>query len=79
MHTFDIPAKYLNSDIFLEETGWTLSILDGKLTITGDCTKEQAQAALETHKPLEPKEPTIEEKLANVGLNLSDLKKALGL
>ena len=79
MHTFDIPTKYLNSDIFLKETGYTLAVLDGKLTITGDCTKEQAQKALNDHNPIKPAEPTVAEKLASVGLNLDDLKAALGL
>lgn len=79
MHTFDIPTKYLNSDIFLKETGWTLAVLAGKLTITGDCTKEEAQKALNNHNPIEPAEPTVAEKLASVGLNLDDLKAALGL
>ena len=30
-------------------------------------------------KPVEITEPTIEEKLASIGLNLNDLKSALGL
>jgi hypothetical protein len=79
MHIFDIPSKYLNSDIFLKETGWTLSIVDGKLTITGDCTKQEAQKALDAHNPIEPAEPSVADKLASVGLSLDDLKAALGL
>jgi len=79
MHTFDIPSKYLNSDLFLQETGWTLFVLEGKLYVTGDCTKEQAEKAIEAHNPPVPKEPTVEDKLASVGLNLDDLKAALGI
>ncbi len=78
MYTFDIPAKYLNTDIFFNETGWNLFILDGKLCITGDCTREEAQAALDNHNPPAPKEPTVAEKLASVGLSLEELKAALG-
>ena len=79
MHTFNIPNKYLNTYIFFNETGWNLFILDGKLCVTGDCTKEEAQAALDNHKPAEPKEPTVAEKLASVGLSIYDLKTALGI
>jgi hypothetical protein len=35
--------------------------------------------AISAHIPTENSEPTIEEKLASVGLNLNDLKTALGL
>ena len=78
MHTFDIPAKNLNTDIFFNETGWNLFILDGKLCITGDCTKEEAKNALDNHNPPAPKELTIEDKLASVGLSLDELRAALG-
>jgi hypothetical protein len=78
MHTFDIPSKNLNSDIFFADTGWNLFVLDGKLCITGDCTREEAQAALDNHNPPAPKEPTVAEKLASVGLSLEELKAALG-
>jgi len=79
IYTFSIPTKNLNTDIFFEETGWNLFIVDGELCISGDCTKKQAQDALDAHNPPAPKEPTVEEKLASVGLSLDDLKSALGL
>lgn len=79
IHTFDIPTKNLNTDIFFQETGWNLFIVDGQLCISGDCTIQEAQAALDGHNPPAPTEPTVEEKLASVGLNLLDLKTALGL
>lgn len=79
MHVFDIPTKNLNSDIFLQETGWTLFVLEGKLHISGDCTKAEAQKALEAHNPPAPVEPTVADKLASVGLSLDDLKTALGI
>jgi hypothetical protein len=78
-HIFDIPNKPLSSEKFHAETGWHLNTLDAhKLVITGDCTKEQALAALQAHDGTMP-EKTVEEKLASVGLNLNDLKTALGL
>ena len=40
-------------------------------------TKAQIEAAIAN--PLQEQEPTVEEKLASVGLNLVDLKTALGL
>jgi len=78
-HKFSIPSKTLMTDVFREETGWELFILDGELYVLGDCTKEEALAALEAHNPPPPTEPTVEEKLASVGLTLPDLKAALGL
>ena len=40
-------------------------------------TKSQIQTAIAN--PIPEQEPTVEEKLASVGLNLDDLKTALGL
>lgn len=40
---------------------------------------QKAQDVLSGHIPQPRPEPTIEEKLASVGLNLNDLKTALGL
>lgn len=39
----------------------------------------KAQKVLDAHIPKPRPEPTIENKLATVGLNLNDLKAALGL
>ncbi len=44
---------------------------------TKDTTK--AQQVLDAHKPKPRPEPTVAEKLASVGLDLDDLKSALGL
>ena len=78
-HIFDLPNKALNSDKFHNETGWILFTNDtGKLIISGDCTKAQAEAALTAHDGTTP-EPTIAEKLASVGLSIDDLKAALGV
>lgn len=40
---------------------------------------QKAQDVINKHKPKPRVEPTIEEKLATVGLSLDDLKAALGL
>jgi len=78
-HTFKIPNKPLDSDKFRLETGWELFTNDaGDLIISGDCTKDQAQAALTAHDGTTP-ELTINEKLASVGLSIDDLKVALGI
>lgn len=78
-HIFDIPNKPLSSEKFRAETGWNLYTIDAnKLAISGDCTEAQASAALDAHDGSMP-ERSVEEKLASVGLNLDDLKAALGL
>jgi hypothetical protein len=76
-HKFAIPSKLLMTDIFRDETGWELFILDEDLFVSGDCTREEAEAALSAHNPPEPTPPTLAEKLASVGLSLEELKAAL--
>jgi hypothetical protein len=50
-------------------------------TISFDTSEElKAAKVVEAHNGnIVPREPSIEDKLASVGLNLDDLKKALGL
>lgn len=78
-HLFDMPKKALSSEIFKVETGFDLYQRGDDLVISGDLTKEQAEAALSAHNPPTPTKPTVAEKLASVGLSVSDLKAALGL
>ena len=78
-HKFAIPSKLLMTDIFRAETGFELFIVGDDLFITGDCTKKEAEAALDAHNPAEPTPPTVAEKLASVGLSIDDLKAALGV
>ena len=78
-HKFAIPSKLLMTDIFRDETGWELFILGEDLFVSGDCTREEAEAALAAHNPVAPQETTIDDKLASVGLSVDDLKAALGL
>ena len=79
IHLFDLPNKPTNSIIFKEATGWELFIENDKLCVGGDCTFEQAKAALDAHNPPAPTEATVTDKLASVGLSVADLKEALGL
>jgi hypothetical protein len=74
-----MPNKALNSEIFFKETGFYLQIRDGELYVVGECTLEEAKAALAAHNPPAPTEPTVAEKLASVGLLIDDLKAALGV
>lgn len=53
---------------------------NGKLWLDIKSTdNKKAQEIVKIHKAKPFVEPTIEEKLASVGLNLDDLKSALGL
>ena len=58
------PSIEGNGDFFLD--------IDAKDTA-------KAQEVLDAHIPKPRPEPTIEDKLASVGLSLTDLKSALGL
>jgi hypothetical protein len=76
---FAIPAE-LNGEQLKAELGCDeVYIRDQVLVIGGDVTEAQAKAAIAAHKPVKPSEPTIDEKLASVGLSINDLKAALGL
>ena len=79
IHLFDLPNKPTNSIIFKEATGWELFIENNKLCVGGDCTFEQAKAALDAHNPPAFTEPTVADKLASAGLTVDELKAALGL
>jgi hypothetical protein len=80
-YIFELPNKPLNSDLFrIENNGCELYATEEGIAINGeDLTKVQAKQMLDAHNPTPPAEPTIEEKLSLVGLNINDLKAALGL
>lgn len=66
----------------LGDRGLNGSKLDGTWTIEsahGDITEAELVAAIAAHTAAPDPEPTIEDKLASVGLSLSDLKAALGI
>lgn len=78
-HKFAIPTKLLLTDVFRNDTGLELFIVGTDLFVSGDCTRKEAEDALSAHNPPEPTPPTIDDKLASVGLSINDLKAALGL
>lgn len=74
------PNKYVNSIIFTEQNKEkTLFAINGEFFVSGCESKAEADTLIDAHNPPAPTEPTVEEKLASVGLNLGDLKTALGL
>lgn len=78
-HIVKTPKKPTNSKIFQEETGCDLLVREDVWYVVGDVSAAEAQELLDAHNPAPTAEPTIAEKLASVGLNLDDLKEALGL
>jgi len=76
-HKMTKPNKPLHSTIFRDETGWELYTTGDDLFIFGDCTKAQAEAALDAHNPPAPTEPTVAEKLAKLGITADELKTLL--
>jgi hypothetical protein len=73
------PTKAVNSQLFLTATGFNLYTRDDGFYVSGCETQKEADDAIEAHNVPESVEPTIDEKLASVGLSLADLKTALGL
>ena len=72
-------TKFLDSELFKKETGCDLFVRDNNLIVSGCQNQKAADELIEKHNPPAPKEITIEQKLASVGLNIDDLKAALGL
>tara|TARA_R110000868_G_scaffold388303_1_gene657115 strand:- start:144 stop:386 length:243 start_codon:yes stop_codon:yes gene_type:complete len=75
----DSKNKYINSLMFKEETGCELYLRDNVLYVSGAKSQKEADDFLAAHNPTPTPEPSVEDKLASVGLNLDDLKSALGL
>jgi len=73
------PNKPTNSTIFFTETGFNLFTRDEDFYVSGCETQKEADDAIAAHNVTEPKEPTVAEKLASVGISVADLKTALGL
>tara|TARA_R110000868_G_scaffold24868_3_gene97513 strand:+ start:409 stop:654 length:246 start_codon:yes stop_codon:yes gene_type:complete len=76
---FPIPTELNGEQLKAELNCDEVYIRDQVLVIGGDVTEAQAKAAIAAHKAVQPSEPTIDEKLASVGLSINDLKAALGL
>jgi hypothetical protein len=78
-HKVKNPNKPTDSNVFKNETGCELFVRNDEWFVFGADSADKAQALLDAHNPPAPKEPTIVEKLASVGLSVDDLKAALGL
>jgi hypothetical protein len=73
--TKQIDTKQLSKEL----GGVSISFIDDELRFVGDIDEKTAKKALADHVPAPADELSIDEKLANAGLNLQDLKTALGL
>ena len=73
------PTKYADSFLFEQETGFGYFQRGDEFFLAGNATEAELLAAFAAHNPTPPAEPTVAEKLASVGLSVSDLKAALGL
>lgn len=78
-HEFQIPAFIDGTQLKAELNCQDVYIRDNKLVIVGELSEAEAAAGLKAHKEQPKVEPTINEKLASVGLSIDDLKAALGL
>lgn len=78
-YEFAIPAQLDGEQLKAHLKCEEVYIRGDKLVIGGELTLEQAKAGLAAHVALVIPEPTINEKLASVGLSIDDLKAALGL
>ncbi len=79
IYIFDLPTQLNGTQLKKELGADEVYVRDNKLVIGGDLTEAQATAGIAAHKPLPIIEPTIDDKLASVGLSVADLKAALGL
>ncbi len=78
----EINLIQLDRELGLQGLSADFNDADNKIITTADLstiTQSELEAAVEAHIALPEPEPTIEEKLASVGLTIDDLKAALGL
>lgn len=69
----------LNGEGLIATLNENKTIIEVGLAENNEASESDLEKAIDAHIPLPIPEPTVEEKLASVGLNLSDLKTALGL
>jgi hypothetical protein len=72
------PNKSIDSTDFQEKTGASFFCLDEKFYVGGVANVEEAEKLIASYVYVKPKDPTIVEKLASVGLSIEELKAALG-
>ena len=76
---FAIPEKLNTFQLKAELGADEVYVRENKLVIGGDLSEAKVLAGINAHIPAEPKEQSLTEKLASVGLSVDDLKAALGL
>lgn len=79
IYTFPIPAKLNGNQLQSELGAESVYLADQDLVIKSDKTQAEIESIIKAHQPVEPKEQTIADKLASVGVSIDDLKVALGL
>jgi len=80
MNTFEfaLPAAINGDQLKSELNAEDVYVVGNALFVVGNFSKSEAETIIAAHKPIAPKEPTIEEKLSSVGLSIEELKAALG-
>lgn len=69
----------LNGEGLIATLNENKTIIEVGLAENNKATESDLEEAIDEHIALPIPEPTVEEKLASVGLNLVDLKTALGI
>lgn len=78
LYTFAIPTELNGDQLQIEIGANAVYVIEDKLIIDSDKTKEEVETIIAAHVPIPKPEPTVAEKLASVGLSLEELKAALG-
>ena len=79
IYEFDVPVALNGNQLKDELKAQDVYVREDKLVIFSELSESEVVKAIAAHKPIAPKEPTIDEKLASVGLSIDDLKAALGI
>ena len=83
MKTYTKPENLNGTELIAELTAASIKVDkvfdNGDGTISIDSDKDASEIVAQHNGSVDPVPPTIEDKLASVGLSLDDLKAALGL
>ena len=69
----------LNGKGLISKNSDDFTVIEVGLAENNDATESELQIAIDAHIAKPEPEPTVQDKLASVGLSLEDLKVALGL
>lgn len=76
-------TKPISGDLLAEQLNIDPKLIyddgEGNIVILAELDEKVVAEVIKAHKIPEPKEPTIEEKLKAAGINLNELRAALGL